>query len=344
MSSNSQLIVDKHPQYGVFSQPFEHINFMDYDLRSPMGRKKSWLAKKMGFNQFHFVGVVSPRFVLGCAIVDLKWVCNSFVYVYDLESQTLFERSFLQPLGRNSEIVTTPDNGKDYFYSGKNRVEINSVLSDGTRHLLVELEGGERIDVTLTQPEDYEPLVVCTRTGAKGWTYTQKSTALKAEGEIHLAGKSFQLDSTTDLGNSDWSCGYLRRETNWNWGCLSGFSTAGQRVGINVACGVNETSITENCFWVDGKIYKLEGVTFDYDRSNLMNPWRLSTSNGALDLSFSAQGLRQEKINALLLASDFKQPFGFFDGQFNLEAYGETAGPVKIEKQIGYVEEHYAKW
>lgn len=338
---SNELIIDNQPQFGWLSRPIDIVNYQDFDLRSPMGRKRSWLSKKMGFNQFHFIGVVSPRYILGCAIVDIKWMGNAFFYLYDLETNQLYERSFLLPLARGADIALTPDRGVDYFRQGENLVEMTAEDQPRQRRLRVQFGTEAEVDITLREPQIYQPLVVCTRTGASGWTYTQKATALEVQGKIRIPGKTFEVNSETDLASYDWSCGYLRRETNWNWGCLSGFSTDGRKVGINVATGVNETSLTENCFWVDGELHKLEGVYFDYDRSNLLAPWRLSTRCGSLDLSFSSMGLRQERVNALVLATDFKQPFGHFSGSFRPSA---DSAPITLDRQPGFTEEHYAKW
>ena len=77
---------DGQPVYGLFSDGVEHINYTDYDLRSPMDRKRSRLARRLGFNQFQFVSLLSEELIAGIAIVDLKLVrvsstgqCNYFV-------------------------------------------------------------------------------------------------------------------------------------------------------------------------------------------------------------------------------------------------------------------------
>lgn len=44
------------------------------------------------------------------------------------------------------------------------------------------------------------------------------------------------------------------------------------RVGLNLSCGVNETSFTENCYWLDGELLKVDSVRFDFDRDQPLRP------------------------------------------------------------------------
>ena len=131
----------------------------------------------------------------------------------------------------------------------------------------------------------------------------------------------------------------MRRHTFWNWGCLAGIS-GGRVLGMNVSCGVNETSFTENCFWVDGQLHKLDTVYFDYDRRELMRPWRVSSFDGRLQLEFHPEGRHAEKINAWIVASDFNQLVGRYTGWL------QTAGGERlaVDGMLGYMERHYAKW
>ena len=60
MAAKQQLInPNGQPTYGVYPDSVDHINYMDFDLRSPMDRKLSSLAKRFKFNQFQFIGLIS---------------------------------------------------------------------------------------------------------------------------------------------------------------------------------------------------------------------------------------------------------------------------------------------
>ena len=132
----------------------------------------------------------------------------------------------------------------------------------------------------------------------------------------------------------------MRRETFWNWSCLAGCLADGRVVGLNAACGVNDTSFTENCFWLDGVLHKLDTVAFEYDRRDLLRPWRVRSFDGRLDLAFHPEAEHVERFNAWIVATNFRQLVGRYDGWLTT-AGGER---LRIERLLGYAEAQYALW
>jgi hypothetical protein len=91
-----------------------------------------------------------------------------------------------------------------------------------------------------------EPMRLCTRAGATGWVYARKTAGLGMRGTLRWDDRRYDLAEIGIHGHHDWSAGFMRRETFWNWGCLAGRTADGRSAGLNVSCGVNETSVTEN--------------------------------------------------------------------------------------------------
>ena len=90
-----------------------------------------------------------------------------------------------------------------------------------------------------------------------------------------------------------------------------------------------------------GELIPVGLAHFAYDRAQPHGrPWRVTTSDGAVDLDFVPEGLHEEKINAFLVASNFKQVFGRFNGCLRTVDGREIA----IVDQYGFVEDQYAKW
>lgn len=338
MSSKTQLInLQGQPQFGLFSPPLEEINYRDYDLRSPLDRPLGRLAKHYKYNQFHFAALISPELVVGAAIVDLKYAANAFVYLYEPASGAFEEFSFLQPLAKGTEIEDCPNNGESYFRKGGNSVSISA--SGGQRTLRVSLVGGVEIDAVIDETEQFNPLCLCTRSGYQGWTYTQKSTARPANGELHWSGRHYDLAAISALGSVDWSAGYMRGETAWNWASMSTTLTDGRRLGLNFAAGVNETSFTENAIWLDDTLIKIDMVDFQFQRYQTDEAWHMQSADGIVNLRFVPAGQRRERINAVFAASNFTQHFGQF--------YGEICLPderIAVDGAWGFAEDHYAKW
>lgn len=326
------------PLYGIFPKGVEELNYLDFDLRTNMDKKRTLLAKKFGFNQFQFISLISPQLIVGVAIVDLKLVSNAFIYLYHVPTGKFSEYSFLQPLAHNTSIPTGANSGCAEFIKGKNRLLIDSRQA-GLRQLTVDLPNKVKIQATIDEMSQYQPLAICSRAGYSGWVFTQKSAAHSCEGSVQWDDETFDLRTIHALAAVDWTGGYMRRDTFWNWGSLSCTLADGRRLGFNLAAGVNETGFSENALWLDGKLIKIDMVDFRFDRYNKESNWVLRSHDGKINLHFTPKGKRFDKTNALFMASNFTQYFGQYQGEIHLE--NET---IQLDGQWGLTEDHYAKW
>ncbi|MBB5186371.1 hypothetical protein HNQ57_000632 [Zhongshania antarctica] len=339
MSVKSRLINSAgQPEFGLFPSGVSEINYLDYDLRSPMDRKLSAWSKKFKFNQFQFVALVSPELIVGIAIVDLKLVSNAFVYLYRPADGAFEEFSFVQPLALSTSIGLYPNNSEAVFRKGGNSISIIADESAMQRRVCVSLSAGVEIDALIDESH-CAPLAMCSRAGYQGWVYTQKTAALPCLGRVTWQGKTLDLAALNTLASVDWTAGYMRGETFWNWASLSATLADGRRLGLNLAAGVNETGFTENALWLDDQLIKVDTVDFQFSRYQPESEWRVRSTDGIVDLSFAPAGQRKEKLNALLIASNFTQHFGVFQGQIRLE--NEV---IEIQGQWGFAEDHYARW
>lgn len=327
------------PSYGVFPDSIEQINYMDFDLRTPMDRKLSNLSKRFKFNQFQFIGLISPELIVGIAIVDLKIASNCFIYLYEPDTQQFEEFSFIQPLALNTRIEPFPNDGEATFRKGDNRVSFKATARPGVRKVSVSLTSGLTIDATIDESTSYNPLAVCSRAGYQGWVFTQKSNALVCNGQVSWKNKTYDLERIKALASVDWSCGFMRRETFWNWGSLSCTLPDGRRLGFNLAAGVNETGTSENALWLDGKLIKVDMVDFQFDRYQPKHAWAMRSNDGIIQLHFEPKGQRKEKMNALVAASNFTQHFGQYYGEIHL-----PDEVITLDGEWGFSEDHYAKW
>ena len=338
MSELAALIkANGQPHFGVFDQPVRDINYRDYDLRNAMDKPRGKLARHFAFNQFQFLSLCCEELIIGVAIVDLKWVSNAFVYCYAPSSGEYDEFSFVQPLARQTTIDTQPNRGTASFSSGKNRLIISA--QQGQRTLSVSLAGGLEIDAVIDEHAAYQPLSICTRAGYAGWVYTQKTTARPVLGSVLWRGRAYDLAAIGALAGVDWSAGYMRRETFWNWGSLSAHLSDGRRLGFNLVAGVNDTGYTENAIWLNDRMVKLSTIVFDFDRSDSESAWRMRSQDGILDLRFEPAGQRSEKRDALLIASNFTQYFGRYYGRICL-----SDEELELSGQWGFAEDHFARW
>ncbi len=326
---------------GIFGEPILAVNHRDFVYLNPFGRRHGALAKRFAFKQFEFYGALSEELVFGCAIADIKYVGTAFAYCYDPRTRRLREFSFQRPLAIGTRFTQAPESGTASFRAGKNRIEMQADGATRARRLRVDLGGALVIDAVFSEDDPaIEPMRICTRAGATGWVYARKTAGQRLSGGLVWEGGRYDLGAMAIRGHHDWSAGFMRRDTFWNWGCLAGRVADGRIVGMNVSCGVNETSVTESCFWVDGRLHKVDAVFFDYDRRDLDRPWRARSYDGRVRLEFHPEGKHVENVNAVIVATNFNQLYGRYTGTLTTAA-GER---IAIDGMLGYAESHYARW
>jgi len=317
---------------GIFKEALDAVNYEDYTQETPLGLKVPGFLKKHAPNQFHFFGLLGHSFVMGMAIVDLKYLSNVFFYAYDRDAREMKEVK--KTLVGNSRVSIAPRPERPESVS---RVRgLGMKLTDTRVEVLTEdMRLNLDIDISGT-----EPLRICTKSGYRGWTYTQKTAPLAVDGKFFLGDTEYEIKSNDYLGLYDWTCGYMRRDTYWNWAATASVLPDGRLFGMNLSQGVNETSFTENAFWVDGEMTKVDTVFFDFDYENMFDKWHITSFDGKVDLEFSPETKRSEKINAIFVASRFSQFVGKFDGRLRTASGNE----IDLKGCPGYAEDHFARW
>jgi hypothetical protein len=336
-TAREQLInPDGLPAFGIFSQAINEINFKDYQYLSPFGKKKNSISKHFAYNQFEYVGGVSDKIIFGVAIADLKFLTNAFFYIYLPETGKFFHKSFKAPFSIGSKFSNFPETGVVSFSQGKNKIEMAPL--NGRRKLTLELASGETVEAEFLE-EGIEPLRICTQAGVNGWVYVRKTAGSPVIGKIDCDLGKFDLEKLGVYGHNDYSVGFMRRETFWNWASFTGKIEKGV-IGINLSCGVNETSFSENSLWLNGERFQMPLVSFQYDKRDLKKDWKIVSSDGVIDLVFKPEGNYRENINAFIVASNFNQLYGKYFGKIQIS----PTKSIKINGMYGYAEDHYAKW
>jgi Protein of unknown function (DUF2804) len=177
-----------------------------------------------------------------------------------------------------------------------------------------------RVDVTLDEEAGIE-------TTHADHVWTRKQAGIGARGEVRVGSRSYSLSCHAVV---DDTAGYHRRHTRWMWSAGVGRSTEGQRVAWNLVTGVNdEERGSERAVWIDGEPFEPAPVTFSEDMR------RIEFAEGGA-LEFSEWSARENRTNALLLRSRYRQPFGTFTGSF--------PRGVSLQRGFGVVELHDAHW
>ena len=344
-------LINSHgkPHLGRFSRPVHEVNAKDADYRTPLNKKAGKWKKYFHFKRFQYFGGIAEDLIFGCALADTRYLGAIFVYIYRPSDQTMLTWQFKRPLALGLSLSNRPDNGVSVFKSGRKKIQMRYLLnSQGERRKELEIDFGKELQLKAEMMEepDYQTMALCTPSSINGWVYAQKTAALPVSGKLNCALGKYDLSECQTYGHHDFSAGYMRRETFWNWACFSGISAPSAKkknhetLGLNVSWGVNETGYSENCFWIDNTLHTLPQVQFKFDRDDEYSTWRITSQNQEVDLRFVPEGMHKEQINGGIFATHFKQIFGRFNGYLTT-ADGKR---VDIENLYGFVEDHYSKW
>lgn len=189
------------------------------------------------------------------------------------------------------------------------RIE-GSRVSVAAEHVGIELELGERGGVE-----------TASAAGAS-YIWTRKQAGVPVRGQVTLGGLERRIEGP--LAVVDDSAGYHPRRTEWQWSAGVGTSDRGEQVGWNLVEGVHDSPRnSERTLWIDGRPRELGPVAFAAD---------LSAVGG---LRFTEWSAREDHTNLLLVRSDYRQPFGSFEGE---------VGGVRLVEGHGVMERHEARW
>src|SRR5690606_28289229 len=134
----------------------------------------------------------------------------------------------------------------------------------------------------------------------------------------------------------DDTCGSFRPETAWIWLLCTLWVVSQNRIGINLASGVNESFGNENSLWINGKIYPLADVLFQQETEN---NWAIQSLDEKLNLIVSTGWRRYENLNLRLVGSQFSQWQAKVSGTIQ-----QDDQEIILLNEYALLEQHYAKW
>lgn len=189
-------------------------------------------------------------------------------------------------------------------------------LPDGQ---LFEGERGAPIELSL----DEGPGVEVVSPHGRSYIWTRKQAGIPVAASVRVGGANYAIEGR--FGFVDESAGYHARRTTWRWSAGVGRSVDGRAVAWNLVDGVHDAPrASERTVWVDGEPHEVEPVAFAAD---------LSAVGG---LRFTEWSAREDHTNRLIMRSDYRQPFGSFEGSL--------PGGLVLESGYGVMEWHDVRW
>lgn len=199
------------------------------------------------------------------------------------------------------------------------RLQMRFEALNGKRHIVCHFDrfNGEKsfdCDIVLEQPP-MESMVIATPWDKKhAFYYNQKINCMRASGYMEYDGKKYEFDPKTDFGTLDWGRGVWTYDNTWHWGS-GNCDINGKPFGFNIGYGFgNTTAATENVIFYDGKVHKLDDVTFHIPANSYMEPWKFSSSDGRFEMDFVPVLDRAACLDYKVIVSDQHQVFGKMSG------------------------------
>lgn len=320
------VIADGIPAHGRYAGRIARIDW------SALRPRPSWLWRRLHHKRWHYVGLGNAQLFVGVAIVDVGWTCTAFAYLFDRGRRRLLADWSQDGLpGLQAGVSDAPLAGADTWFRGPGarlslRHEADDLLSlnVATRRL--------RIAAVLDLRTMAPPLLAIGPIQGGLAHATQKTSALPVQGWATAEGQRFVLDGA--WAAVDASNGLLARDTAWRWA-----SAHRGDVGFNLQQGYFGQQ--ENVLWLDGQPVALAAARFEFDARRPLDPWRVRTDDGLLDLVFTPEGARAADKNFGFAASRYVQPIGSFAGTL---CAGPHAEPRRVTDLLGVTEDHRSLW
>ncbi len=197
-----------------------------------------------------------------------------------------------------------------------------------------------KCDITLRQP-DMESMVIATPWDKKhAFYYNQKINCMRASGYVLFDGKKHVFRPETDFGTLDWGRGVWTYDNTWYWGS-GNTDINGNSFGFNIGYGFGNTEkASENVLFYNGKVHKLDDVTFHIPESGYLDPWKFTSSDGRFEMDFVPILDRSANLDYKLIVSDQHQVFGRMSGTAVLD----DGTPVHVANMLCFAEKVHNRY
>jgi hypothetical protein len=195
-----------------------------------------------------------------------------------------------------------------------------------------------RGELVLTEPAPAESLItnMSWPNEKNAFRYSRCSPWYTVEGVIQHGALEIIFTRSNAWGVLDWNRGVRPRSDIRYWAYACGLSGE-HLIGFCIGYGSEDSqSCTENAFFIDGRLHKLDQVTFNIPPADWLSPWRFTSNDNRLEMTFSPHQERVERSRFLLFSSSRRQVCGFFSGRAILD----DGAAIEFSGITGFAERH----
>lgn len=335
----AQLVERGRQHLGKWTSPPARTNLLDARYHG-LPRPLRWWRLK----EWHAFQIATPRWFMNLALFDVKLMSLLQVKLYDhARGEKLLHERKLRP-GAFRVADQLADSTTRYadrrgllaftnrLASG--RIEIDLALAATAQcprlegHLVVHADRGASQVVSLPFDRDVG-------------MYAHKGL-YPIEGELTVGDEVYAIDPAVAVVLMDDHKGYYPYVMKWDWVTSATRDADGHMVGFNLTrnqCRDPERH-HENCAWQGDRLGALPAVTFE--RTHVRAPgerWRIRDRDGRVDLTFEPTVPGDVRVNALVVESRYRGPFGHFTGHLAPDGLP----PMTIDRWFGMGEEFWLR-
>ena len=273
--------------------------------------------------------LVSPSHTVVFEVLDDGYQGYMWVTVASLKDKKRSTHALRSafPLGAFN-LPENSDSGSIKFKQKKDYLNF-SAMDKGIRIIKVDIPKFSRNrslrgEVVLIPPPQAQSLVtnIPWRASPDAFCYSRRSPWYSVEGVIQLGTTELVFTKGSGWGIFDWNRGVRPRKDLRFWAAGSAL-VSGRQAAFSVGHSSADSSQgTENAFFLDGVMHKLDQVTFHLPSTKLA-PWRFTSNDNRLEMTFTPQQERDENYQMFLYSLKRRQLFGSFSGKVTLDCGDE---------------------
>ena len=306
-------------------------------------------AKKIRIKEWDYYLIHNNEYGICLTLDDNAYMSMESVSILDFKNAKEKTVSPIQAMSMGKVGLPSSSKSGDCIYHSEH-VDVEFKHIENGRILDVRMDDfhdGKTFKCHLTlidEPE--ESMVIATPFEKdKHFYYNQKIVGFKVYGYFSLGEYMYEFDKEDTRALLDWGRGVWTYDNVWYWGAGCG-KVDEHEVGFNIGYGFGDTSAaSENCIFYDGKLHKLDQVTFNIPQDASGNylytkPWTFTSNDGRFEMDFTPILNRAACTDVKVILSDQNQVFGYFNGTMILD----DGTKIVLKDFLAFAERVHNKW
>lgn len=295
-----------------------------------LGRVEEAYRQRFRLKSWQYMTAVSDDVFIAFVVGTAGFASNGFVYAAELPSGRVHKKLAITPLMLGTELAPSSTAGSHRFHTRGLAVEIENHGRSFAARVDAKTDAGRlAAELSFESAKNDEHLALCVPLPGGRWNYTHKFAAFAVTGHVMLGDRRIELARGRSFGTIDFTKMYALRHAVWRWIALSGRTTEGRVLGLNLVDPTPEAPISENALWIDGKREALAHVQ--------IGPTRASADG--LDLSLREIAVVEQKLDVPLVRHKLRHVIGSFSGTVRT-----VSGDTHALRDVVGIHEDYDTW